>query len=79
MSALTKTAKTAFTRSRKNFEVDDSETSKRLFKVVVNNYKQAIESLDKIDEEPGETIIDQQQGLPPQQSGYLKFPTYDWF
>jgi hypothetical protein len=45
----------------------------------VNNYKrQEEESLDN-NEAIGETIMDDHQGLPPQPSGYLKFPTYDPF
>lgn len=79
MSAIKKTAKPSLKRAGRNNEILVVEPSKRLFKVVVNNYKQAIESLDKIDEEPVETIIDEHQGLPPQPSGYIKYPTYDWF
>jgi hypothetical protein len=66
MSALQKTGRPTFTRVRKN-------------RVVVNNYKrQEEESLDN-NEAIGETIMDDHQGLPPQPSGYLKFPTYDPF
>jgi hypothetical protein len=79
MSALQKTGRPTFTRVRKNNEVLVIEPSKLLFRVVVNNYKrQEEESLDN-NEAIGETIMDDHQGLPPQPSGYLKFPTYDPF
>lgn len=68
------------TLARKNTEVLVPNAPKQLFRVVVNNYRQrgeefarkAIKALD-------ETLMDQQQGLPPQPKEYLKFPTYDWF
>lgn len=79
MSALKKTGRPAFTRARRNNEVLVIEPSKLLFRVVVNNYKQRNEeSLDN-NEAIGETIMDDHQGLPPQPTGYLKFPTYDPF
>ena len=50
-----------------------------LFKVVVNNYRQQKKSLDKQKDQIGETMMSDQQSLPPQPAGYLKFPEYDWF
>jgi len=44
--------------------------------VVVNNYRQKEKSLE---EEIGETMMGDHQGLPPQPVGYIKFPEYDWF
>lgn len=79
MSAIKKTGRPTFTRVRKNNEVLVIEPSKLLFRVVVNNFKQQEgELLDK-NEEVGETMMDDHQGLPPQPTGYLKFPTYDPF
>ena len=79
MSAIKKSGRLTFTRARRNNEVLVIEPSKLLFRVVVNNFKQQEEeSLDKL-EEIVETIMDDHQGLPPQPSGYLKFPTYDPF
>ena len=75
MSAFEKTARSTFKRTRKNLGVV-TEQSQHLFKVVVNNYKQQEKTTNQ---EVGETIIDDQQGLPPQPTGYLKFPDYDWF
>jgi hypothetical protein len=45
--------------------------------VVINNYKQQEKIPDK--KENNEQMMEQHQGLPPQQTGYLKFPEYDWF
>jgi hypothetical protein len=44
----------------------------------VNNYRRQERTLDK-QEEFVETLMSDQQGLPPQPTGYIKFPTYDWF
>jgi hypothetical protein len=60
---------------RKNTKLLIVEPPRSLFKVVVNNYMQQ----DKQDEEMVETTMSDQQGLPPQPAGYLKFPEYDWF
>ena len=79
MSAIKKTGRLTFTRARKNDGVLVIDPSKRLFRVVVNNFQpQEEESLDER-EEIVETIMDDHQGLPPQPIGYLKFPTYDPF
>lgn len=79
MSALKKTGRPTIKRARRNNEVLVIEPSEHLFRVVVNNYKQKeTESFDNT-EEAGETMIDEEQGLPPQPTGYLKFPTYDPF
>ena len=64
--------------TRKKTELLIVEPSQLLFKVVVNNYKQQEQTLENI-EETGETMMDEHQGLPPQPTGYLKFPDYDWF
>ncbi|HET9745875.1 MAG TPA: hypothetical protein VFP97_09190 [Chitinophagaceae bacterium] len=79
MSALQKTGRPPFTRIRKNNEVLVIEPSKLLFRVVVNNYKQQEEPSPDENEPIGETIMDDHQGLPPQPTGYLKFPNYDPF
>ena len=50
-----------------------------LFKVVVNNYRQQEKSMEKQKDQFSETMISDQQSLPPQPAGYLKFPDYDWF
>lgn len=63
--------------ARKNDQLLVVKPPKSLFKVVVNNYKQQERFWDKYEEEIGETMTD--QGLPPQPSGYLKFPEHDWF
>ena len=60
---------------RKNTQLLIAEPPRSLFKVVVNNYMQQ----DEQDEEMVETMMSDQQGLPPQPAGYLKFPEYDWF
>jgi len=60
---------------RKNTKLLVVEPPRSLFKVVVNNYMQH----DNQDEEMVETMKSDQQGLPPQPAGYLKFPEYDWF
>ena len=81
MSEFKTTGRPTFTRLRKNNGVLVAQTrpSKLLFRVVVNNYKQQQEkSFDDI-EEVGETMLDDHQGLPPQPTGYIKFPTYDPF
>lgn len=79
MSANKKTTRLAFTRARRNNEVLVIEPSKLLFRVVVNNFKQQKEEPFDKPEEIVETIMDDHQGLPPQPTGYLKFPTYDPF
>jgi len=45
--------------------------------VVINNYRHKEKSLEE--EEIVETMMSEDQGLPPQPAGYLKFPKYDWF
>jgi hypothetical protein len=59
----------------KNIKLLVAEPPRSLFKVVVNNYIQH----DNEDEEIVDTVKSDQQGLPPQAAGYLKFPEYDWF
>ena len=65
--------------ARKNTELLAIEPPRSLFKVVVNNYRQKEKNLDKQEEEFVETLMSDQQGLPTQPTGYLKFPNYDWF
>ena len=79
MSALNKTVKPAIKRLRINNEVLVVEPS-NLFRVVVNNFRQKErDNRDVIENEADEAVVDEQQGLPPQPAGYMKFPTYDWF
>lgn len=53
--------------------------SARLFKVVVNNYKQKkVERLEKIIDDDDTTMTAEPIGLPPQPASYLKYPEYDW-
>jgi predicted ribonuclease toxin of YeeF-YezG toxin-antitoxin module len=63
----------------KNAEHVVAEPPRSLFKVVVNNYRQHEKSLEKQKDQIGETMMSDQQSLPPQPAGYLKFPEYDWF
>ena len=79
MRVLEEREKKHFNSARKNTELLDAEPPRSLFKVVVNNYRQKDKSLDKEEEEIVETIISEEHGLPPQPTGYLKFPKYDWF
>ncbi len=65
--------------TRKNTEHIVVEPPRSLFKVVVNNYRQQERSQDNQKEEIVETMMSEDQGLPPQPAGYLKFPEYDWF
>lgn len=54
--------------------------SARLFKVVVNNYKQQKEErLEEIVSSDDLIKADESIGLPPQPARYLKYPEYDWF
>ena len=65
--------------ARKNTEPLVVEPPRSLFKVVVNNYRQQEKSMEKQKDQFSETMISDQQSLPPQPAGYLKFPDYDWF
>ena len=65
--------------ARRNAEHLVVEPPRSLFKVVVNNYRQQEKSLEKQKGQIGETMMSDQQSLPPQPVGYLKFPEYDWF
>jgi len=65
--------------ARKNTEPLVVESPRSLFKVVVNNYRQQEKSMEKQKDQFSETMISDQQSLPPQPAGYLKFPDYDWF
>jgi len=65
--------------ARKNTEPLVVEPPRSLFKVVVNNYRQQEKSMEKQKYQFSETRMSDQQSLPPQPAGYLKFPDYDWF
>ena len=65
--------------ARKNTGPLVVESPRSLFKVVVNNYRQQEKSLEIQKNQIGETMMSDQQSLPPQPAGYLKFPEYDWF
>ena len=65
--------------ARKNTEPLVVQPPRSLFKVVVNNYRQQEKSMEKQKDQFGETMMSDQQSLPPQPAGYLKFPEYDWF
>jgi hypothetical protein len=65
--------------TRKNSEPLVVEPPRSLFKVVVNNYRQQEKSSEKQKDQVGETMMSDQQSLPSQPVGYLKFPEYDWF
>ena len=65
--------------ARKNTEPLVVESPRSLFKVVVNNYRQQEKSLENQKDQIGETMMSDHQSLPPQPTGYIKFPEYDWF
>ena len=65
--------------ARKNTELLVIGPPRSLFKVVVNNYRQKEKPLDNEEQEIVETMMSEDQGLPSQPAGYLKFPKYDWF
>ena len=77
MHAIEENVNQRYRRSKRNNESAFKETSKDLFKVVVNNYRRP-------ENDPGDRVADRNEnfetaGLPPQPSRYLKFPSYDWF
>lgn len=78
MSALEERDTSTFHARRKQTEPVVSQPRKSLFRVVVNNHKKQEEVPEKPNEEI-ENMMDDHQGLPPQPTGYLKFPEYDWF
>ena len=78
MRVLEEREKKHLNSTRKNTEHLVVEPPRSLFKVVVNNYRQQEKSLRKKDQ-IGETMMSDQQSLPPQPAGYIKFPEYDWF
>ena len=57
----------------------NTEPPPRSLFVVVNNYRQQEKTFVSQGKEFDETMTIDQQSLPPQPSGYLKFPEYDWF
>ena len=78
MSAFEEREKKHLNSARKSNELLVVQPPKSLFKVVVNNYRQKGKSFNKGEEEIVETMMNEDQGLPPQPAGYIKFPTYDW-
>jgi len=78
MRVLEEREKKHLVSAKKSTDLIIIEPPRSLFKVVVNNYRQKEKSLNKQEEEIGETMMDH-QGLPPQPVGYIKFPEYDWF
>jgi len=79
MRVLEEREKKHLISAKKSTDLIIIEPPRSLFKVVVNNYKQKEKSIDKQEEEIGETMMGDHQGLPPQLVGYIKFPEYDWF
>jgi len=77
MNALEERQKTLLINASKSKQHLVVEPPRSLFKVVVNNYRQQEKNFNK--NEIDEPMMDPQQGLPPQPTGYLKFPEYDWF
>lgn len=77
MSVIKERGKKHLNSTRKT---EPPEPPRSLF-VVVNNYRQQKKTFVSQEKEIDEmmTIDQHQQGLPPQPSGYLKFPEYDWF
>jgi hypothetical protein len=75
MRVLEEREKKHLNSARKKTKLFIVEPPRSLFNVVVNNYRQQY----KQDEEIVETMINDQQSLPSQPTGYIKFPKYDWF
>jgi hypothetical protein len=78
MNALDEREKKHLYTASKNIKLFVNKPPKELF-VVTNNYRQKEKSLVKLKEEIGETMMGHHQDLPPQPTGYLKVPKYDWF
>jgi hypothetical protein len=68
-----------YKHKKRNRELTPVELSTIPFKVVVNNYRQQEDLLEKSGEDTSTIIITRQYGLPPQPVRYLKYPDYDWF
>ena len=77
MNALEERQKTLLINASKSKQHLVVEPPRSLFKVVVNNYRQQEKNFNK--NEIDEPMLEPPQGLPPQPTGYLKFPEYDWF
>jgi intracellular sulfur oxidation DsrE/DsrF family protein len=73
MNALEERKKKHLYTASKNIKLLVNQPPKELFKVVVNNYGKKEMSLNK-EEENVETM-----SMPPQPSGYIKYPNYDWY
>ena len=74
MKALEERKKKQLYTASKNTRFLVNKQPKELFKVVVNNYMQKERFPEKEEEEIVETM-----NMPPQKSGYIKYPEYDWF
>lgn len=74
MTTLEERKKKQLYTASKNTKFLVNQPPKEFFKVVVNNYRQKERSLNKEKEEIVETM-----NMPPQESGYIKYPEYDWF
>ena len=79
MRVLEEREKKQLNSTRRNTELLVAEPPRSLFKIVVNNYRQQKKSLEKQKDQIGETMMSDHQSLPPQPTGYIKFPEYDWF
>lgn len=78
MSVFKEREKKHLNPTRKNTGLHNIEPPKSLF-VVVNNYRQQEKTFANKGKEIDELMTNDQQSLPPQPAGYLKFPEYDWF
>ena len=78
MSVSKEREKKHLNSTRKSTDLHIIEPPKSLF-VVVNNYRQQETTFVSQEKEIDELMTSDQQSLPPQPSGYLKFPEYDWF
>ncbi len=74
MRVLEEGEKKHLNSARKNTGLLDIKPPRPLFKVIVNNYRQKEKPLDEDEQEIVETM-----NMPPQPSGYIKYPKYDWF
>jgi hypothetical protein len=74
MKAFEERKKKQLYTASKNTRFLVNHQPKELFKVVVNNYRQKERFLNEEKEEIVETM-----NMPPQESGYIKYPEYDWF
>ena len=78
MSVFKERGKKHFNYTKKSTDLHTIVSPKSLF-VVVNNYRQQEPTFVSQEKEIDELMTSDQQSMPPQPSGYLKFPEYDWF